>query len=150
MIKKIDDLNFYELLEISPLASSQEVHKAYERVRRIYEPNSIALYSLFTPEETAKIRQRIEEAYRTLAYDDNRKRYDRSLKEQHEFPESDSLPPAPRYGHQYHPVRRAPVPPAHAEEEPIPVEPLDMHEDSRRTCSTGRCPQNRCSQNRSC
>jgi len=30
----------------------------------VYEPNSLALYSLFTPEETAEITQRIEEAYR--------------------------------------------------------------------------------------
>ncbi len=129
MIKKIDDLNFYELLEISPLASSQEVHKAYDRVRRIYEPNSIALYSLFTAEETAKIRQRIEEAYRTLAYDDNRRRYDKALKEQQEAPELESLAPAPQYQRHYQPVQPAPLPDAHEEEEPIPVEPLDAHED---------------------
>jgi curved DNA-binding protein CbpA len=36
MIKKIEDLNYYELLEISPRATSQEIHKAYERVRRVY------------------------------------------------------------------------------------------------------------------
>jgi hypothetical protein len=40
MIKKIEDLNYYELLEVSPKATSQEIHKAYERVRRVYEPNS--------------------------------------------------------------------------------------------------------------
>src|SRR3990170_1996430 len=62
MVKKIDDMNFYELLEISPAAGTQDVHRAYDRVRRIYDPNSIALYSLFTPEETARIRQRIEDA----------------------------------------------------------------------------------------
>jgi len=99
MIKKIDDLNFYELLEISPLASSQEVHKAYDRVRRIYDPNSIALYSLFTAEETAKIRQKIEEAYRTLAYDNNRRRYDRMLKEQEETPEPHAAERFERCGH---------------------------------------------------
>ena len=128
MIKKIDDLNFYELLEISPLASSQEVHKAYERVRRIYEPNSIALYSLFTAEETAKIRQKIEDAYRTLAYDDNRRRYDRMLKEQEETPEPEPLVPAPRYERHYQPVRPAPAPQTHEDDEPIPVEPLEAHE----------------------
>ncbi|HLE41257.1 MAG TPA: helix-turn-helix domain-containing protein [Nitrospirota bacterium] len=129
MIKKIDDLNFYELLEINPRASSQEVHKAYERVRRIYEPNSIALYSLFTAEETAKIRQKIEDAYRTLAYDDNRRRYDRMLKEQEETPEPEPLVPAPRYERHYQPVRPAPAPQTHEDDEPIPVEPLEAHED---------------------
>ncbi len=92
MIKKIEDLNFYELLEVSPSATSQEIHRAYERVRRVYEPNSIALYSLFTPEETAVIHQRVEDAYRTLIYEDNRRKYDAMLRERNELPE----PPAPR------------------------------------------------------
>jgi len=92
MIKKIEDLNYYELLEVSPKATSQEIHKAYERVRRVYEPNSIALYSLFSPDETAAITQRIEDAYRTLVYEDNRKRYDALLKEK-EREELPDLPP---------------------------------------------------------
>ena len=88
MIKKIEDLNHYELLEVSPTATAQEIHKAYERVRRVYEPNSVALYSLFTPEETAVMHQRIEEAYRTLIYEDNRKRYDAMLRGQEGVPET--------------------------------------------------------------
>ena len=88
MMKKIEDLNYYELLEISPTASSQEIHRAYERIRRVYEPNSVALYSLFSSEETAAIHQRIEDAYRTLVYEDNRKRYDAVLRLQNDLPES--------------------------------------------------------------
>ncbi len=79
MLKKIEDMNYYELLEVSPRATSQEIHRAYERIRRIYDPNSIALYSLFSPEETDSIRQRIEEAYRTLIYEENRRAYDLKL-----------------------------------------------------------------------
>jgi len=97
MFKKIEDLNYYELLEVSPTASSQDIHKAYERVRRVYEPNSIALYSLFTPEETAAMHQRIEEAYRTLIYEDNRKKYDASLRSRNELPEAPPSRPAPVY-----------------------------------------------------
>ncbi len=91
MIKKIEDLNFYELLEVSPLATTQEIHKAYERVRKVYEPNSIALYSLFTPKETAAIHQRVEDAYHTLIYEDNRRKYDAMLRELNELSE----PPIP-------------------------------------------------------
>jgi curved DNA-binding protein CbpA len=94
MIKKIEDLNYYELLEVSLTATAQEIHRAYERVRRVYEPNSIALYSLFTPEETAVIHQRIEEAYRTLVYEENRRRYDATLRSLNEMPEP-APPPAP-------------------------------------------------------
>lgn len=98
MIKKIEDLNYYELLEVSLTATAQEIHKAYERVRRVYEPNSIALYSLFTPDETAAIHQRIEEAYRTLVYEDNRRRYDATLRSLHEMPEPAPPPPSiPKY-----------------------------------------------------
>ena|ERR1700690_1626796 len=97
MIKKIEDLNYYELLEISPRATSQEIHKAYERVRRVYEPNSMALYSLFSPDETAAITQRIEDAYRTLVYEDNRKRYDALLKGQEAPPDLPPLPSDPTY-----------------------------------------------------
>ena len=94
MIKKIDNLDFYEVLEINPSATTQEIHKAYERLRKIYDPNSIALYSLFTPEETAAMQARIEEAYRTLLYADKRKQYDAALKDRNESlePESPSLP----------------------------------------------------------
>jgi curved DNA-binding protein CbpA len=97
MIKKIEDLNYYELLEVSPRATSQEIHRAYERVRRVYEPNSVALYSLFSPEETAAITQRIEEAYRTLVYEDNRKRYDAQLRGYDELPDLPPLPSVPKY-----------------------------------------------------
>ena len=80
MMKKIEDLTYYELLEVSPTATSQEIHKAYERTRRVYDPNSIALYSLFSPEETAAIQQRIEDAYRTLMYESHRRKYDEHLR----------------------------------------------------------------------
>lgn len=111
MIKRIEDLNYYELLEVSPTSTSQEIHRAYERIRRIYEPNSIALYSLFSAEETAAIHQRIEEAYRTLVYEDNRKRYDAILRQQNQLPEP--VPPLPPPTYQHHPVQPALTLPSH-------------------------------------
>ena len=84
MIKKIEALDFYEVLEVSSLATTREIHQAYERLRKIYDPNSIALYSLFTPEETAAMQVRIEEAYRTLVYEDKRRQYDAALRDRGE------------------------------------------------------------------
>jgi curved DNA-binding protein CbpA len=104
-MKKIEDLNYYELLEVSPTASAQEIHRAYERIRRVYEPNSIALYSLFSADESAAIHQRIEEAYRTLVYEDNRKRYDALLRGRDEIPE-----PQPEAVCRPRPVRPLPGP----------------------------------------
>ncbi len=134
MMKKIEDLNFYELLEVNPMASAQEIHRAYERVRRIYEPNSIALYSLFSPEETASIQQRIEEAYRTLVYEDNRRRYDATLRERNEIPEPPA--PSPLRAYQPLPVQQA-VPPtenryladAEPQPQPVPDPPRPSQED---------------------
>jgi curved DNA-binding protein CbpA len=120
MLKKIEDMNYYELLEVSPRATAQEIHKAYERIRKIYDPNSIALYSLFSPEETEKIRQRIEEAYRTLIYDENRRAYDLTLRDYLDMPmeppaaPAPPSPPAPAFQRREmpHPAAPSPVPPA--------------------------------------
>jgi hypothetical protein len=79
-MKKIENLDYYDLLEVSPSATTQEIHKAYERLKKIYDPNSIALYSLFTPEETAAMQLKLEEAYRTLILEDKRRQYDAALK----------------------------------------------------------------------
>ncbi len=139
-MKRIEDLNFYELLEVSPLATTQEIHKAYERVRRVYEPNSVALYSLFSPEETAAIHQRVEDAYRTLIYEDNRKIYDALLREQNKLPEMPppSQPQAyqPRHGQQtmtfsdeYHPLtERDTKPQPAAVSAPLPEPPPPVSE----------------------
>jgi flagellar biosynthesis protein FlhG len=129
MIKKIEDLNYYELLEVSPTASSQEIHRAYERARKVYEPNSIALYSLFSSEETALIHQRIEEAYRTLMYESHRKRYDemlRGLNAPHD-PSLPVIPVEPSFAH------RVPVPPApHSPQERSPEQPEPSAEPAAR------------------
>ena len=103
-MKKIENLSYYELLEVSPTATAQEIHKAYERIRRVYEPNSIALYSLFTPEESAAISQRIEEAYRTLVYEEQRKKYDAMLRGHDDLPD---LPPPPPLKMRYQPPAAA-------------------------------------------
>jgi curved DNA-binding protein CbpA len=119
MLKKIEDMNYYELLEVSHRATAQEIHKAYERVRKIYDPNSIALYSLFSPDETEKIRQRVEEAYRTLIYDENRRDYDRTLRDLPAIPEV----PQPELRYQPRPYSAPPHTPRMAEPAPPAPEP---------------------------
>src|SRR5512137_224959 len=119
MLKKIEDMNYYELLEVSYRATAQEIHKAYERVRKIYDPNSIALYSLFSPDETEKIRQRVEEAYRTLIYDENRRDYDRTLRDLPEITEA----PQPELRYQPRPYNATTHTPRMAEPIPPPPEP---------------------------
>ncbi len=125
MLKKIEDMNYYELLEVSPRATAQEIHKAYERIRKIYDPNSIALYSLFSPEETEKIRQRVEEAYRTLVYDENRRAYDLTLRDYTDLPAPELVPLRPAVPTPAPPAARPdpPLPPAAAIPRPVPQAP---------------------------
>jgi hypothetical protein len=71
--------NYYELLDLAPQASQQELEVAYQRARRIFSKDSVVTYTLFQPEELALLSRRIEEAYRTLTNLERRKRYDEEL-----------------------------------------------------------------------
>lgn len=57
---------YYDLLEISPGASAEEIERAYQRAIKGYAGDSPALYALFTPEEKQRMLLKIEEAYRAL------------------------------------------------------------------------------------
>jgi len=60
----------YEILELDPGSTLEEIQKEYLRLKRIYSTDSIALTALgedLTEEKKAKILQQVEEAYRLLA-----------------------------------------------------------------------------------
>jgi hypothetical protein len=75
-MKDIRDQTFYELLEIEPSASQEEILKAYNRARATYGHNSPALYSLFNKEEAQDLLKLIDEAYNVLSNQFKRKQYD--------------------------------------------------------------------------
>ena len=79
MIKKIEDWNHYELLDVTRTASRDEIRRAYLAAKETYKPGSLAAYSLVTEEERSTILGRIEEAYRTLSDPVKRKEYDLAL-----------------------------------------------------------------------
>jgi DnaJ-class molecular chaperone len=79
MIKKFNDLNYYELLKIPHNASSFEVRQAYKNILAIYEESSLATYSLFAEDERKAILGKIEKAFLTLIDDEKRNAYDKSL-----------------------------------------------------------------------
>ena len=67
---------YYDLLEVSPDTSPQEVRAAYMRAKSAYRKESVALYTLFNKEETEEILKRIEEAYQILSNPEKRRQYD--------------------------------------------------------------------------
>lgn len=72
-------LSYYEILEITPDAPQNEIHRAYQRVKSTYVPESTALYTMFTREEADELMEQIENAYRVLGNQSLRQRYDASL-----------------------------------------------------------------------
>lgn len=66
----------YEILEVSPGAPFPEIRRAYERVRAIFGPSSLAVYSLVSPQEQRAMLLEIEDAYRILADPELRRAHD--------------------------------------------------------------------------
>jgi curved DNA-binding protein CbpA len=75
-MKSLDELDYYEILELPTSARSDEIERAYQLTRAAYAKGSMALYSLFSESDAEVIRSRIDEAYRILANPDERKNYD--------------------------------------------------------------------------
>jgi DnaJ-class molecular chaperone len=77
-LRRIEQQNYYEILEVSPRATAKEIQKAYEHAKETFQQDSLAVYSLFNEQEIKKIQTTIEEAYRVLMDEELRKRYDES------------------------------------------------------------------------
>jgi curved DNA-binding protein CbpA len=77
-MKAMEEQTYYEILEVSPKATSKEIRTAYERARETFENDSVAIYSLFSEQEIKRVQSAIEEAYRVLSDEPSRKDYDRS------------------------------------------------------------------------
>jgi len=78
-MKRVEDLNFYELLEVTFDASPFEVHQAYKEMVQLYHDDSLASYSFFSREEREEILAKLDEAYSTLMDEKSRSRYDQLL-----------------------------------------------------------------------
>ena len=79
MIKRVEDWNYYELLNLERTASQDEIWESYQGALATYQPGSLAVYSLVTEEERALILKRIQEAFQTLRDPKTRKDYDLAL-----------------------------------------------------------------------
>jgi len=86
-MKKVLDLNFYELLEVAFDASPFAIRQAYKEMVQLYHGDSLASYSFFSSEEREEILAKLDEAYSTLIDEKKRPRYDQLLIEQGIFEE---------------------------------------------------------------
>ncbi|MCO4769567.1 MAG: helix-turn-helix domain-containing protein [Deltaproteobacteria bacterium] len=67
--------DYYEILSVSPGATNEEVKRAYRLVRQSFRPDSMAIHSLYAPEETEAISAKIDEAFRILSDPELARRY---------------------------------------------------------------------------
>jgi len=70
------DSTYYDMLEIGPDASAQDVRNAYLRIKQHYRKDNLALYSLMDDSETDEMIQKIEEAFQILSDPELRRDYD--------------------------------------------------------------------------
>ncbi|HXU70262.1 MAG TPA: P-loop NTPase [Polyangia bacterium] len=80
--KRTEEQTLYEVLEIDPGASDEEIRRAYKRMREMYAADSMVVCGLYTPHRLDVVHARIDEAYDTLLDAERRKLYDVKL-----FPE---------------------------------------------------------------
>jgi len=78
-MRKLNDLNFYELLEVASDVSPFEIHHAYKELFQLYHEDSLASYSFFSGEEREEILAKLDEAYSTLMDEKKRSHYDQQL-----------------------------------------------------------------------
>jgi flagellar biosynthesis protein FlhG len=69
----------YEVLGLPRRASQEQIEKAYQFLRQMYDDASLATYSLLDPEETKAARARVNEAHEVLRDPIRRRDYDASL-----------------------------------------------------------------------
>lgn len=71
--------NYYELLKVDHKATVSEIVTAYHSAKNAFSKDSLAIYSLFTAEETEDVLKKLEEAYLTLSNLDRKREYDKKV-----------------------------------------------------------------------
>lgn len=88
--RSLAQLNYYEVLEIEPSASDEEIRRAYRRAKETYSSESMAICGLYGSERLDRVQARIEEAHELLLDSERRRAHDLSL-----FPEGVPHRPTP-------------------------------------------------------
>lgn len=73
----LDSKNYYDVLELPPNCTQEDINNSYLRQKNSYAGDSVALYSLMTKDECDKMLELIEEAYSILSVPEKRKEYDK-------------------------------------------------------------------------
>lgn len=80
-MRPLEEQGLYDTLEVSKDASPEEIERAYQLARSVWEQGSLAGYGVFESGDVERIRERVELAYRTLRDPEARRAYDARLEE---------------------------------------------------------------------
>lgn len=75
-LKPWREQNYYEILEVGPKATEEEIRIAYDKLRAIYSQTTPGITLLFTAEEVKEIHDKVEEAFRVLRDPRSHREYD--------------------------------------------------------------------------
>jgi flagellar biosynthesis protein FlhG len=71
--------SLYELMEVTPTASFEDLRRANRSIREVYGAESIVVNGLYSRERLGELHRRLDEAYNTLMDASKRKAYDQEL-----------------------------------------------------------------------
>ena len=66
------DASPYEILEISPNASREEIEASYRRIIGFLEPDNLVTYAMLDEGEVAQVRSQVDQAYQMLCQAERR------------------------------------------------------------------------------
>jgi flagellar biosynthesis protein FlhG len=111
----------YDLLEVAPTASFEDIRRANRRIRDIYGAESVAISGLYDPAGLEAVHRRLDHAYTSLMDAAKRKEYDHEL-----FPDGVPAPPGAPLGEASSGALRPtrPTPPITMNEPPVERPPM--------------------------
>ncbi|MGC4113827.1 MAG: helix-turn-helix domain-containing protein [Myxococcales bacterium] len=89
-MKPLSEQSYYELLDVGPEATEEQIDAGFNKAMAWYGPDSIAVYTLVPAEEAKALVKRIEDAYLVLMDPAARKAYD--VEQGFRKPEPDAVP----------------------------------------------------------
>jgi flagellar biosynthesis protein FlhG len=92
-LKPWREQNYYEILEVGPRATEEEIRIAYDKLKAIYSQHTPGMTLLFSSEEVKEIHDKVEEAYRVLRDPRSQREYDLMIRGEGEM----TAVPAPSF-----------------------------------------------------
>lgn len=133
--RPLEALTHYEVLEVDPGASEEEIRRGHKRLRDLYQPGTVAGSGLLEPAMIRDMHERAQAAYDTLLDPRSRRAYDRSLVHLHPHAHARALSapaPEPPAASGRRPPRPAPLPAATAAP-PAATPPLQLTAETEYT-----------------